>query len=201
MNQIYYRIAAAGILSAAVIVRYHYDTRRFTQVIQSADTEMDPKWAYPGLFIRSMAGGITLFQLVKGAILALPVWGTAEQVVCAGGVILAIAGSILATWPRVMRDRMSVWTPPSTSPDLVRGHVLVVHGPYRYIRHPFYAGVLLLFAGCQLVAASWTVMLFPVFAILVAESVRTEEAQLARVYGPVYQNYQKRTWRLFPPFY
>ena len=40
-----------------------------------------------------------------------------------------------------------------------RGHHLITSGPYRYVRHPGYAGALLLFLGGGLTLGSWLALL------------------------------------------
>jgi protein-S-isoprenylcysteine O-methyltransferase Ste14 len=73
-------------------------------------------------------------------------------------------------------------------------------GPYRWIRHPSYAGLLLIIAGLGLALGNW----LSVFACLVlplpalAWRIRVEEAELSHVLGHAYRAYQTRTARLIP---
>ncbi len=73
-------------------------------------------------------------------------------------------------------------------------------GPYRYVRHPFYLGNLLLDAALVLMSGSvilgcafpfwWAVVYIPV--------MRREEATMAGLFGPAYQTYAARVPLLFP---
>ena len=36
-----------------------------------------------------------------------------------------------------------------------RGHQTITHGPYRFVRHPMYAGLLFTFLGIPLLLGSW----------------------------------------------
>lgn len=74
---------------------------------------------------------------------------------------------------------------------------LVKDGIYRYIRHPIYAGDLLLLAGLQLALNSWLVLgaLLPLGIVLKRTSA--EEALLSERFAE-YPQYQKRTKRLIP---
>ena len=53
-----------------------------------------------------------------------------------------------------------------------RGHVTVRSGPYRFVRHPMYVGLLIMFAAWPLILDSlWTYL--PLAALAVAYIVRT----------------------------
>jgi len=77
---------------------------------------------------------------------------------------------------------------------------VVTRGPYRWVRHPSYTGLLLLMAGLGLSLASWLGLLVctvvPGLAIL--RRIRVEEEELARVLGEPYRAYHRRTRRLVP---
>lgn len=73
-------------------------------------------------------------------------------------------------------------------------------GPYRWIRHPAYSGLLAAFLGCGWYFGSWLsigVLLLPITAA-VFYRVSVEEAALIRGLGEVYQEYRKRTKALLP---
>ena len=86
----------------------------------------------------------------------------------------------------------------------VRGdHRVVDDGPYRFVRHPSYTGLLVQFIG-------WTVSLNNLLALLVVavpitlaliHRIRNEEAALSSVLGTAYTDYCSRTKRLIPLVY
>lgn len=79
-------------------------------------------------------------------------------------------------------------------------HRLVTRGPYRHIRHPAYAGMLLAFAGCGLWMESWlsaAVLVVPIGAVLL-HRIRVEEAALGQALGEPYRRYCGATKRLVP---
>lgn len=80
-----------------------------------------------------------------------------------------------------------------------RNHTLVTTGPYRWIRHPFYVGLLLLALTCSLLAANWF-MAFAGLVVFVLLGIRSaiEERKLAERFGDEYLAYQARTGRLLP---
>jgi protein-S-isoprenylcysteine O-methyltransferase Ste14 len=77
---------------------------------------------------------------------------------------------------------------------------LCTTGPYRFVRHPIYAGgVLLGSIGMTLMFNSWIMLPLPVlmyatYSIL----VRKEEAMMTAVFGEEYKRYAANTGRLFP---
>ncbi|MFP6616339.1 MAG: isoprenylcysteine carboxylmethyltransferase family protein, partial [Candidatus Hydrogenedentota bacterium] len=61
-------------------------------------------------------------------------------------------------------------------------HELVVHGPYRWVRHPLYSVATLMFVSCGVIASSWWILLFAVVAVVMIAGVvipREEKALVA----------------------
>ena len=73
-------------------------------------------------------------------------------------------------------------------------------GPYRYIRHPAYAGLLLALIGLALALGNWAgllaMLLLPGSAF--CYRIAVEEAALLSTLGEPYARYRRRTWRLIP---
>ena len=80
------------------------------------------------------------------------------------------------------------------------GHRIVQTGPYRWVRHPSYTGLLVAFLGAGLAMYNWVSvvgMLAPVTAAIVYR-VHVEEKMLEREFGTAYAEYRERTCRLLP---
>ncbi len=76
-------------------------------------------------------------------------------------------------------------------------------GLYRFVRHPSYLGLLLVFLAIGLHSRNWisfAVVLVPTIAALLYR-IRVEEAALADAFGEEYVAYSKATKRLFPGVY
>lgn len=82
-------------------------------------------------------------------------------------------------------------------------HKVIDTGPYRWIRHPSYTGVLLEFIGfaiCVGNALSMLVILLPTFCAFLYR-IRIEEQALQNGLGENYVTYMRRTKRLIPFVY
>ncbi len=73
-------------------------------------------------------------------------------------------------------------------------------GPYRYVRHPSYSAVLLVFAGVGLAQANLLSVVGAVVCILVGyvARIRVEEGVLEAAFGDEYRGYASTRARLIP---
>jgi protein-S-isoprenylcysteine O-methyltransferase Ste14 len=87
-----------------------------------------------------------------------------------------------------------------TTVEVDPGQLVVSSGPYKWIRHPSYTGLLLITAGFGLAVGNWLALaaglLLPLPGIV--WRIRVEEAELERVLGDAYGSYRARTTRLIP---
>lgn len=78
-------------------------------------------------------------------------------------------------------------------------HTLVVNGPYRWVRHPFYDTVALLLMAISLVAANWFLLVTGALVVtLLAARVPREEERLVARFGDEYRGYMAHTNRFLP---
>ena len=120
----------------------------------------------------------------------------ASSIAGAAGLILCLAGFALAVWARLHLGRN--WGMPMS---LKEGHELVTTGPYRYVRHPIYSGMLLAFLGSALVAGWVWLPVFVGFGIYFVYSARTEERLMLHEFPEEYTQYRKRTTAIIPFIY
>jgi protein-S-isoprenylcysteine O-methyltransferase len=80
---------------------------------------------------------------------------------------------------------------------------IVTDGPYQIIRHPGYAGALLLWVGAVCATANWPAIavVTPIIIGAYVYRIRCEETMLASTFGEQYEMYQARTWKLVPLVY
>ena len=87
-----------------------------------------------------------------------------------------------------------------TTVEVEPAQTVVSSGPYRWVRHPSYAGLLLIVAGFGAVLGNWLSLtacaVLPLPAVL--WRIHVEEAELNRVLGEAYRTYQSDRARLIP---
>lgn len=111
------------------------------------------------------------------------------------GAAVAVAGVVLRAWAIATFGRFF-----SVVIRIEADHRLVETGPYRWIRHPSYTGMLLSLWGVALVLGTVAGLLSVVLATGLAFSYRiaVEERMLRERFGSEYDAYARRTGRLFP---
>ena len=110
------------------------------------------------------------------------------------GATLTFAGLAFAIWARfVIAGNWSSYV------ELKRDHELIIAGPYRWVRHPIYTGLLLAFIGSALAVGEWRGLL--AVAIVAASfwrKLKLEEAVMRRQFGETYARYAARVPALIP---
>jgi protein-S-isoprenylcysteine O-methyltransferase Ste14 len=110
------------------------------------------------------------------------------------GFALTVAGIAFAIWARM-------WIAGNWSSDvtLKRDHELIVSGPYRWVRHPIYTGILVALAGTALAVGEWRgVLAVAVAAVAFWRKLTIEEAVMRRQFGEAYAEYAARVPALVP---
>ena len=93
------------------------------------------------------------------ALLNQPVVPRSVGLAVAGAVVTAI-GLAVTVWARV--HLAGNW---SATVTIKENHTLVRDGPYRYVRHPIYAGILLAIVGTAMAGNEWRVVLAVAIAV------------------------------------
>jgi len=80
---------------------------------------------------------------------------------------------------------------------------IIKTGPYKYIRHPAYAGGYLSFIGCGVALGNWIGLILIMILVLIGFNYRIqqEEKILLEGFGDEYQNYINTTKKLIPLIY
>ncbi len=84
--------------------------------------------------------------------------------------------------------------------QILPAHRLVTSGPYRFVRHPSYTGLLLFFTGLGIALGDWlsVVIMVVVPALGVLYRIRVEEEALLEAFGQEYRAYIDRVGGLLP---
>ena len=108
--------------------------------------------------------------------------------------VLSVIGLAFALWARVTLGRN--WSGVVT---LKEGHELVERGPYRFVRHPIYSGMLTMFFATALVQRhvagfAGVLLMFTSFWIKLGR----EEKLMLQQFPERYRAYQQRAKRIIP---
>ena len=122
-------------------------------------------------------------------------WPIAPGAVQYIGLLLIPAGLAVREWAIIKLGRFF-----SRTVQIEPGHKLITDGPYRWIRHPAYTGMVLIYLGIALAIGTWLGGVVTLGLMLAATMYRIgiEEQVLIDTFGNEYRDYMKRTWRLFP---
>lgn len=114
------------------------------------------------------------------------------------GLALLILG-LAIRWTAIL----TLGTTFSTNVAIHAAQTLRTTGPYRWVRHPSYTGMLVIFTAIGLYERNWislaVVLILPTAALLYR--IHVEEIALTEAFGEQYLNYRKTTNRLFPGIY
>jgi protein-S-isoprenylcysteine O-methyltransferase Ste14 len=76
--------------------------------------------------------------------------------------------------------------------------VVLVLGPYRFVRHPIYSGILLGLLGTALAVDVYFLIAVAIIGVYFVYSARVEEGLLSDVFPSAYPSYRARTKMLIP---
>jgi protein-S-isoprenylcysteine O-methyltransferase Ste14 len=130
-----------------------------------------------------------------------PIASGSEPIAIAASV-LAIAAAISSVWLIMMAVKTlgKEW---SLTARLVEGHKLATSGPYAYVRHPIYTGMLGMLVATGLAISHWAALLaaLVIFFIGTIIRVRSEEKLLRDAFGEQFENYAQRVPAIVPGLY
>ena len=110
------------------------------------------------------------------------------------GVLLLVLGLGFAVWARFVLGRN--WSGIVTVKE---DHTLITRGPYAWVRHPIYSGMLLGLLGSAVTLG--TILTFievPVVALAFWLKLRTEERFMLETFGEQYTAYRQHVKALIP---
>jgi protein-S-isoprenylcysteine O-methyltransferase Ste14 len=110
------------------------------------------------------------------------------------GWLLTALGIWFAIWARVWIG--SNW---SSNVTIKEHHELIQGGPYKIVRHPIYAGLLLAFLGTAIIYAELSGFVgFPLIALGFGLKMRLEESFMIEQFGNTYREYTRHVKAVVP---
>ncbi len=122
--------------------------------------------------------------------------GTTLNVVFLASTIVLVVSSIwLVT--KAVQTLGKQW---SLAARLVKGHQLIIEGPYRIVRHPVYTGMLGMLVATGLAISRWWAIIVALAMFIVGTTIRIriEERLLREEFGRRYDEYAARVPALLP---
>ena len=110
------------------------------------------------------------------------------------GFALGVLSVFFWSWTQIHLDTQ--W---SAQLQLKKNHHLVITGPYAYVRHPLYLGMMGWSVSVSLLTANWIFVAVCVLSITgVVWRVPKEEQMMMDAFGDEYKTYMQHTGRFFP---
>lgn len=140
-------------------------------------------------------GMISAFYLPPIEYLFLPAILLRVEWMQATGLTLIVLGSAIFIWARRTLGKFY-----SGHVSVIEGQLLVQSGPYRFIRHPAYAGYILIALGLSLGYSSIAGLAAILFLLLpsVIYRIGVEDKLLAEHFGAQFNEYAVKVARLIP---
>jgi protein-S-isoprenylcysteine O-methyltransferase Ste14 len=158
----------------------------------SSDVHVDDRGSLRLLWLVITPSVFVAFLVSGYRATALPLSAIVEHVIAA---VLLLAGLALR-WTAILTLGRFF-----TANVAIHEHQAVItRGPYRYVRHPSYTGLLMVFVGLGVFLDNWlslAVLVLPI-TLAVMHRIRLEESVLVNALGPAYSDYCARTRRLIP---
>ena len=121
--------------------------------------------------------------------------GDGRRLFFVAGLVLMSAGIAIRLWAVALLGRFF-----TIDVRVHAGHTVVERGPYRWVRHPAYAGLILTFTGIGLALGNWAALavlaVVPTAGLLVR--IHFEERALLDGLGETYGRFAAGRPRLFP---
>ncbi len=117
-----------------------------------------------------------------------------SRAIAIAGLILTILGLAFSAWARDVLGRN--W---SGRVIIQVNHQLITAGPYAYVRHPLYTGLITALAGTALVSGDYGSLLGFIIAVnMFRLKARREEQLLETEFGATYSTYRAHTGGILP---
>jgi len=127
-----------------------------------------------------------------------PFLPNASQLSIVAGIIAMIAaiGSVVLV-TSALKTLGKEW---SLTARMVEGHKLATNGPYAYVRHPIYTGMLGMLLATGLAFSNWIALLIAIAVFFVGTliRIRSEEKLLQETFGQEFEDYRRRVPALIP---
>jgi protein-S-isoprenylcysteine O-methyltransferase Ste14 len=125
-----------------------------------------------------------------------------NELLAAGSGLVAMVAAVGSVW-LIMAAVKTLGKEWSVTARLVEGHKLATSGPYAYVRHPIYSGMLGMLLATGLAISRWIALLagLLVFFVGTVIRIRSEERLLRGAFGKDFDDYWHRVRAIIPGLY
>jgi protein-S-isoprenylcysteine O-methyltransferase Ste14 len=177
--------AALALVFFAFLIRAFWSRDRETKVRRDGRSRA-------GIIIQSVGIALAGFGRQNPTLPAL----SAESLIGCALVFLFMGVAILLFWSssRALGRNWSIVARTRSDHELIRT------GPYAYVRHPIYAGLLFFLLGLAAALGHWPQLMIAVPVYLAGTVIRTkvEDGLLEQSFGDEFRRYRESTPALFP---
>jgi protein-S-isoprenylcysteine O-methyltransferase Ste14 len=186
-----------GLFAFSILAFLLFGVWRGTQRQAGRTIGRKARWLFSPWFY--LAASTLFFGLAYLGWIPLPwkVPPTARAWMLAIGALLYFPGLALVLWGRLELGK-NYFVSTVISAQLFTGHQLVTSGPYAFVCHPLYTGLLLAAWGSLLIYFTWTTAYFAAAAPAILMRFRREEVALAEEFSEQWQEYCRRVPAFFP---
>ncbi len=111
--------------------------------------------------------------------------------------VAALAGVLLGYWMVFLTFKENAFA--ARTVEVMKGQKVISTGPYAFVRHPMYTGVLLMMLATPVALGSyWALLFFPPLLAVIALRALNEEEVLKRGLKGYTEYCRKVRWRLLP---
>jgi protein-S-isoprenylcysteine O-methyltransferase Ste14 len=162
-----------------------------------AKRSLGPHRTWKEIGLRLIVVALVLIVLavppVRQAFRELQSYQARSVVLGVAGVVLCVAGVGLAVLGRLYLGRN--WGMPGSRKE---NPELVTSGPYQYVRHPIYGGIMLAMLGTAIGASAFWIVPLILFSGYFVYSAHREEKIMIAQFPQQYPAYMRRTTMLLP---
>ena len=164
------------------------------------DRKRDPG-SHVGLALQGVSYAV-IWSVRRNAFTPIVAGSETRSLIAIAAGLLAICAAIGSVW-LTMTAINTLGKEWSLTARLVEGHKLATSGPYAYVRHPIYSGMLGMLLATGLAISHWAGLLagLVVFFIGTIIRVRSEERLLREAFGEQFEDYARRVPAIVPGLY
>jgi len=151
-----------------------------------------------GAVARLLRWPVMLAQTVIFVVVGIALWRPLPIFLSSGVHLIILTVGSLLYFPGIVVYLWGYWTlgrmfgiSSGFGATLYQDHKLIRIGPYRYVRHPMYLGVILAALGALSIFRTWAMVLFSASSLGVVVRARREERLLAEEFGEEWDAYKR----------